>query len=174
MPAAGGQAFKGQPEDPAELRTAFEKTLREEHAKHSKEEARLNQMVEHLTLQLADASERERTLKKAHQTVVDALQQRLGERTPAKQRSDDEVLASEEVKILQAQVQDLRLSNLKQMHEMQEQQHKLELEIAAKRQELLAKDTEISELRRQVGGAEHAEVEKVRKEYESLLADKES
>lgn len=172
LPAPVRQAYKGQPEDEGELRAAFEKTLREEHAKNAKEEARLNQMVEHLTLQLADASERERNLKRTHQTVVDALQHRLNERTPAKQRSDEE--ANEEVRTLQLQIQELRRGNLQQTLEMKEQQHRLELELGVKSQELLAKDSQILELKRQVSRAEHAELARLQKEHEGLLADKES
>lgn len=54
----------------------IERQHREEIAKFSKNKAVLEQQVELLTIQLSEASEREKNLKKTYNTMIQALQQK--------------------------------------------------------------------------------------------------
>ena len=66
--------------DEGEKVKLLEKEIRDERAKWAKSKALLKQQVELLTLQMIEATEREKTLKKNHETVVKALEQKLAEK----------------------------------------------------------------------------------------------
>lgn len=56
-----------------DVQQVIDKAIREDRAKYSKQKALLKQQVELLTLQLFEASDRERTLKKNQETMINAL-----------------------------------------------------------------------------------------------------
>lgn len=58
----------------------LEKLLREERATFQKRKAVLQQQVELLTMQLGEASEREKQIKKNHEIILGALNQKIQEK----------------------------------------------------------------------------------------------
>ena len=88
-----------------------------------------------MTLQLADASEREKQIKKNHETIVSALQTKLDEKDAtfeelkAAHQSEMKTVKQEKVNAhqikeidkLQMEIQNLKKENLAKMHEWKKQ-----------------------------------------------------
>ena len=130
----------------------LQKQLREEKSKGDKEKAVLTQQVELLTIQLGEASEREKQIKKSQKIMTDALNSKIND-LEAQMRTSN-VSQYQEIQNLEVAVQELESENenLKesmknQAQNFQNERLKLNEELTTQKQLLVNKESEMVQIR---------------------------